>query len=87
LRIESIAQKTALNISNTCEYSQLNDQYWKEKTLEDEKIILDFSPQYTFLNRKTDSLISFQQEQFEKYKLELIRSFLFGVCYSDEKVV
>src|SRR6056300_645913 len=52
IRIESRSQFSNSDEAVSYSYSQLNDQYWEKKNLEEAKIRIDFSDRYEYLDEE-----------------------------------
>jgi len=84
VKIESIARVSNSSGSPSCEYTQLNENYWRKKSIEDGKIRTNFSFQYIYLNNKAEEYIAFGQKHFLSIKADLIPRFAFRLVYPDE---
>ena len=83
VRIENILHEYDSEKPDLCCYQQLNDQYWQKKAIEEAKINPDFSPLDFILNKEFENRISYQKNQFDNHKPDLIGRNIYRYSYDD----
>lgn len=83
IRIESISHFSNSDETASYNYNQLNERYWEEKDLERDKIRIDFSEQYRYLNLKVELKLVENQDNYLSNKPEMVKRPLMKVIYPD----